>query len=104
MYILAFSFIGVPPLMGFWGKLYILFSMAKMEYFWLVAIMVINSAISIPYYIRLAGELGVSWRMNLVNLICLIAVIITLVTVLFVPVDWFFKNIALVANSVGVVI
>jgi len=104
MYILAFSFIGVPPLMGFWGKLYILFSIAKMEYFWLVAIMVINSAISIPYYIRLAGELGVSWRMNLVNFICLIAVIITLITALFVPVDWFFKNIALVANSVGVMI
>ena len=104
MYILAFSFIGVPPLMGFWGKLYILFSMAKMEYFWLVAIMVINSAISIPYYIRLAGELGVSWRMNLLNFICLVVVIITLVTVLFVPVDWFFKNIALVANSLGVVI
>ncbi len=104
MYLLAFSFIGMPPLMGFWGKLYILFSIAKMEYFWLVAILVINSAISIPYYIRLAGELGAPWRMNLTNFICIIAVMVTLLTVLFVPVDWFVNNIVSIVHTLGVVL
>ncbi len=104
MYILAFSFIGVPPLLGFWGKLYILLSIAKMQYFWLVGVLVINSAISIPYYIRLAGELSGTWRPNLVNIICIIAVIVTMVSVLFMPVDWFFRNIVAVAHTLGVVI
>ncbi len=104
MYILAFSFIGVPPLLGFWGKLYILLSIAKMEYFWLVGVVVLNSAISIPYYIRLAGELSDVWRLNLVNLICIIAVIVTMVSVVFMPVDWFFRNIVAVAHTLGVVI
>ncbi len=104
MYILAFSFIGVPPLLGFWGKLYILLSIAKMQYFWLVGVLVINSAISIPYYIRLAGELGDTWRPNLVNIICVIAVAVTMVSVLFLPVDWFFRNIVAIAHTLGVVI
>ncbi len=104
MYILAFSFIGVPPLLGFWGKLYILLSIAKMQYFWLVGVLVINSAISIPYYIRLAGELGDTWRPNLVNIICVIAVAVTMVSVLFLPVDWFFRNIVAIAHTLGVVV
>ena len=102
MFILAFSFIGIPPLMGFWGKLFILLSLAEMEYFWLIGIVVINSAISIPYYIRLANELGVSWELNLTNIICAAAVIIIMVTVLFVPVEWFSTHMAAMAHTVGI--
>lgn len=104
MYILAFSFIGVPPLMGFWGKLFILLSLAKMEYFWLVAIVVINSAISIPYYVRLASELGVDWKPNLTNFICLAAVIMVLVTVFLLPVEWFYSTMEVIAQTVGIAI
>jgi len=104
MYILAFSFIGVPPLMGFWGKLFILLSLAKMEYFWLVGIVVINSAISIPYYVRLATELGVDWKPNLTNFICLAAVVMVLVTVLLLPVEWFYSTMEVIAQTVGIAI
>ena len=104
MFILAFSFIGVPPLMGFWGKLFILITLAEMQYFWLVGIIVLNSVISIPYYVRLASELGVSWEANLSNLICLVVVIITLVTVLFVPVEWFFSSMEAIAHTVGIAV
>ncbi len=101
-FILAFSFIGVPPLMGFWAKLFILITLAKMQYFWLIGIIVINSVISIPYYIRLANELGVKWEANLTNFICLAAVILTLVTALFVPVEWFVTNMEAIAHTVGI--
>ena len=101
MYLLAFSFIGLPPLMGFWGKLFILFSLVKAEYFWLVALMVLNSAISIPYYLRLARELGVGWKANLTNFICVTVVIITLIT--FLP-DWFFKSMEAIAQAIMIAI
>jgi NADH-quinone oxidoreductase subunit N len=101
MYLLAFSFIGLPPLMGFWGKLFILFSLVKAEYIWLVAIMVLNSAISIPYYLRLARELGVGWKANLTNGICITVVIVTLIT--FLP-DWFFRGMEVVAQALSIAI
>jgi len=104
MYILAFSFIGVPPLMGFWGKLFILLPLVEMRYFWLVALVVINSAISIPYYIRLASELGIGWKANLTNFICVAVVVITLVTVAFLPVDWFLTGMKSLAQTIGVII
>jgi NADH-quinone oxidoreductase subunit N len=101
MYMLAFSFIGLPPLMGFWGKLFILFSLVKVEYVWLVAIMVINSAISIPYYLRLARELGVEWKPDLTNCICVVTVIIIVIT--FWP-DWFFKGMEVIAQTISIAI
>jgi NADH:ubiquinone oxidoreductase subunit 2 (subunit N) len=101
MYMLAFSFIGLPPLMGFWGKLFILITLVKAEYVWLVALMVINSAISVPYYLRLARELGVGWKANLTNYICVAAVLLTLVT--FLP-DWFFKGMEVIAQTISIAI
>jgi len=104
MYILAFSFIGVPPLMGFWGKLFILLPLVEMRYIWLVALVVINSAISIPYYIRLASELGIGWKANTTNFICVAVVVITLVTVAFLPVEWFLTGMKSLAQTIGVII
>ena len=104
VYLLAFSFIGVPPLMGFWGKLFILLSLAEMQYYWLIGVLVVNSAISIPYYIRLAGELGsaTGWETNLTNIVCVAVVVLTFVTVFFVPVEWFFANMQAVAETIGI--
>jgi NADH:ubiquinone oxidoreductase subunit 2 (subunit N) len=113
MYLLAFSFIGLPPLMGFWGKFFILSSLVKVGlslfeagyvYIALAAIVVINSAISVPYYLRLARELGVGWKANLTNFICIAAVIIILITVTFLPVDWFFKGMEVIAQTMGIAI
>jgi NADH:ubiquinone oxidoreductase subunit 2 (subunit N) len=101
LYLLAFSFIGLPPLMGFWGKLFILFSLIKAEYVWLVALMVINSAISVPYYLRLARELGVGWKASLTDFICIATVILIVVT--FLP-DWFFKGMEVIAQTVSIAI
>ncbi len=101
MYMLAFSFIGIPPLMGFWGKLFILVALIKAEYIWLAAIIVINSAISVPYYTRLARELGEGWKANLTNYICIAAVIIISITIL--P-DWFFKGMEVIAQTISIAI
>jgi len=112
MYLLAFSFIGLPPLMGFWGKFYILASLVNVGlslveagyiYIALAAIVVINSAISVPYYLRLARELGIGWKANLANFICIAAVVITLITITFLPVDWFFKSMEVLAQTIGVI-
>lgn len=111
MYLLAFSFIGVPPLMGFWGKFFILSSLVKVGLFMaeagyvyivVAALIVINSAISIPYYIRLASELGIGWKANLTDFIAVSVVVITLITV--VPPNWFFEGIRVLAQTIGIAI
>jgi len=111
MYLLAFSFIGIPPLMGFWGKFFILSSLVKVGLFMaeagyiyiaLAALIVINSAISIPYYVRLASELGIGWRANITDFIAVAVVIIILITV--VPPNWFFEGVRALAQTIGVMI
>ncbi len=87
MYALAFSFIGMPPLIGFWGKLLILLSLVKVGYIWLAVLLVINSAMSVPYYIRLARTLGKPTVPSLINAIALIAVGLTFITI--IPPSWF---------------
>ncbi len=54
--LLVLSLLGVPPLAGFWGKLY-LFQSAIEVAPWLVLIAIINSGISSFYYIRLVREI-----------------------------------------------
>ncbi|MHA1977546.1 MAG: NADH-quinone oxidoreductase subunit N [Candidatus Hodarchaeales archaeon] len=52
MTISLLSLLGVPPLAGFISKLFIFFSAIYAELYWLAFIGVINSAISVFYYIR----------------------------------------------------
>ena len=99
LYILAFSFIGVPPLLGFWGKLFILLSLVETKFYWLAAILVLNSAISIPYYVRIARELGVDWRSNIANFIAIAVVIIALITV--IPPEWFVQGVKTLPITLG---
>ena len=89
MYTLALSFIGLPPLMGFWSKLFILTSLVYVGYVWLAIVLVINSAISVPYYIRIARNLSKGWMLSFANAIALITVLIVLITI--VPPDWFIE-------------
>jgi len=48
------SLAGVPPTAGFFGK-YMVFSHAWNDWWWLVIIALVNSAISIYYYLRMIG-------------------------------------------------
>jgi NADH-quinone oxidoreductase subunit N len=51
----AGSLIGLPPLLGFWGKLDLFVSGVSAGQVPLVVIMALNSAVSVWYYLRLAG-------------------------------------------------
>lgn len=53
-FVAVLSLAGIPPTAGFFGK-YMVFSAAWKNYSWLVIIALINSAISIYYYLRLLG-------------------------------------------------
>ena len=54
--ILLLSLLGLPPLLGFWGKLYLFLSAAGYSLL-LVAIALVNSGISSFYYVRLVREI-----------------------------------------------
>ena len=51
----AGSFVGLPPLLGFWGKLFIFIAGIESGHLVLVVIAAINSAISAWYYLHIAG-------------------------------------------------
>ena len=55
MAIAALSLIGFPPLLGFWGKLFLFIAGVDAGHVPLVVIAGINSAISAWYYLRLVG-------------------------------------------------
>jgi NADH-quinone oxidoreductase subunit N len=51
------SLAGLPPLAGFFGKLYIFWAVAEHGMYWLVLAGVINSAISLYYYARVIRQM-----------------------------------------------
>ncbi|MES2854427.1 MAG: NADH-quinone oxidoreductase subunit N [Bdellovibrionota bacterium] len=50
--ILMLSLAGIPPTLGFFGKLYVFSAAIEQDMYWLVFWGVINSAISVYYYLR----------------------------------------------------
>ena len=52
MSIFMFSMAGIPPSAGFIGKFYIFSAAVKSHYYWLAVIGVLNSAVSVYYYLR----------------------------------------------------
>ncbi len=54
--ILLFSLLGMPPMLGFWGKLYMFIAVAGFSILLVVAAM-INSAISSAYYVKMARDI-----------------------------------------------
>jgi NADH-quinone oxidoreductase subunit N len=52
MSVFLLSLIGIPPLAGFFGKLYVFSAAVQAGYVWLVVIAVLNSAVSVYYYLR----------------------------------------------------
>jgi NADH-quinone oxidoreductase subunit N len=57
MVLFMLSLTGIPPLVGFVGKLYLIEALVQVGYIWLAVIMVLNSAISAYYYLRLIFEM-----------------------------------------------
>lgn len=55
MAVSVLSLIGLPPLVGFLGKIYLIGPAYHGGFYWLVIVMVLNSAISVAYYLRIAN-------------------------------------------------
>ena len=53
MLILMFSMAGVPPLVGFWAKWFVIKEIVAMGYIWLAAVAVLFSVIGAYYYLRI---------------------------------------------------
>jgi NADH-quinone oxidoreductase subunit N len=51
------SLAGVPPLAGFWGKLFIFQAAIAAEQAWLAVVMVVNSVISLYYYVGIVRQM-----------------------------------------------
>ena len=51
----AGSFVGMPPLIGFWGKLMVFIAGIESGEILLISIAAVNSAISAWYYLHIAG-------------------------------------------------
>jgi NADH-quinone oxidoreductase subunit N len=57
MSVFLFSLTGLPPLAGFWGKLYLFKAAVEANLSWLAILGVINSAISAFYYLGLVVQM-----------------------------------------------
>ena len=55
MAICVFALAGLPPLIGFWGKLYLFGSAITGGFIWLAILGLINSAIAMVYYLRIVA-------------------------------------------------
>jgi NADH-quinone oxidoreductase subunit N len=85
-WLISLAFIGTPPLLGFWSKLYIILALVYGNLVWLAVLLVINSVISVPYYIRLARDLGTGWKRGLAEGLIIAFTIIVLSTT--IPPTW----------------
>jgi NADH-quinone oxidoreductase subunit N len=55
--IFLFSLMGLPPTAGFIGKFYIFAGAIKAGYIWLAVLGILNSAVSLYYYLRVIVQM-----------------------------------------------
>ncbi len=86
--IFLFSLMGLPPTAGFTGKFYIFAGAIKAGYVWLAVIGVLNSAVSLYYYLRIMVQMyfkdpqeDFAWVK--LNMPTVLSIIISLVGVLY---------------------
>jgi NADH-quinone oxidoreductase subunit N len=60
MTIFLFSLTGLPPTAGFIGKMYLFAEVINRHYFWLAIIGVLNSVVSLFYYMKVAKAMWFS--------------------------------------------
>jgi NADH-quinone oxidoreductase subunit N len=72
MAVFMFSLMGIPPLAGFWGKLYVFAAAVNADLAWYAAVGALNSVIAVYYYARViktmlidesedVSRLSISW-------------------------------------------
>jgi NADH-quinone oxidoreductase subunit N len=85
MAVFMLAFTGIPPLLGFWGKLYLFRTAIEGGYTWLAILGLLTSLVSAGYYLRVIvamymrpGEASASreFWVNLVPLVCALALIV----------------------------
>jgi len=86
--IFLFSLMGLPPTAGFIGKFYIFAGAIKAGYIWLAVLGILNSAVSLYYYLRVIVQMyfkdpveDFSWVS--INTPTAISIVISLVGVLY---------------------
>ncbi len=55
-----FSLAGIPPVAGFFGKMWLFMSAASNGYYWLVFIAVLNATISLYYYLLVVKAMWIN--------------------------------------------
>lgn len=85
MSVFMLTFIGIPPMLGFWGKLYLFRTALEGGYLWLVILGLLTSLVSAWYYLRVmvvmymhTGNPPASkeFWVNLVPLLCAVSLIL----------------------------
>jgi NADH-quinone oxidoreductase subunit N len=85
MAVFMLTFIGIPPMLGFWGKLYLFRTALEAGYLWLVILGLLTSLVSAWYYLRVivvmymrTGNPAVSkeFWVNLMPLLCAVSLIL----------------------------
>ncbi len=64
MMLAMFSLAGIPPVAGFFGKLFLYTSAASANYYWLILIAVLNATISLYYYLMVVKAMFINKNDN----------------------------------------
>lgn len=88
MTIFLFSLMGVPPMAGFIGKFYIFSGAIKAGYIWLAVIAMLNSAVSLYYYLRVIvfmyfKESGEDFGWVTMNVGAVVSIVLAIIGVLY---------------------
>ena len=88
MTIFLFSLMGVPPMAGFVGKFYIFSGAIKAGYIWLAVIAMLNSAVSLYYYLRVMvymyfKESGEDFGWVTMNAGAIVSIVLAIIGVLY---------------------
>ena len=88
MVIFLFSLMGIPPTAGFAGKFYIFAGAVKAGYIWLAVIAMLNSAVSLYYYLRVMvymyfKESGEDFGWVTMNVGAVVSIVLAIIGVLY---------------------
>lgn len=88
MTIFLFSLMGIPPMAGFAGKFFIFAGAIKAGYVWLAVIAMLNSAVSLYYYLRVMvfmyfKESGEDFGWVTMNVGAVVSIVLALIGVLY---------------------